>query len=384
MFKRLLSERLPRSSFFLFGPRQVGKTTLLADVEHVLHIDLLDPDEQLAFNKDPGLLRARLAATSEGTVVVDEVQRVPRLLDVIQPLLDRPRAPRFILSGSSARKLRRGQANLLGGRLGSLALHPLTVAELGDAFRLDSALAFGTLPRVCTILGEGDQDGARALLRAYVTTYLREEVKAEALVRSLHGFQSFLDVAAAQFAAQVSFSGVGRDAGAAYATVREFYGILEDTLLGFFLPPFARSERKRMSLAPKFYFFDTGVTRALLGTLRDPPSPLERGRLFEQWFVQEVWRLNDYGTKDWRLSFWRTSHGAEVDLVVQHGGKARGAFECKSTPSVASRDLGGLFAFRELHPGVPLHVVAPVKAPARLDDVLVLPPREALALLESW
>lgn len=368
----------------MFGPRQVGKTTLLSEIRDALRIDLLDPDEQLEFNKNPNLLRERLAATpGSKTVLIDEIQRVPRLLDVVQSLLDRNRSLRIIMSGSSARKLRHGHANLLGGRVRCLNLHPLTAEELGPAFNLNVALAYGTLPRICVELQAGSEDEARAILKSYVTTYLREEIKAEALVRSLHGFQSFLDVATGQFAQQVNLSAVSRDCHVAYATVREYYSILEDTLIGFFLFPFEKSERKRMSLAPKFYFFDNGVTRAVLGMLSAPPGPLERGRLFEQWFIQEVRRLNDYGDLDLRLSFWRTSHGAEVDLIVERAGKIIGAYECKSAAGVSAADLTGLKAFGETHPKVPLYAVAPAKEPRKIGDITILPPQNALAAIEA-
>jgi predicted AAA+ superfamily ATPase len=382
VLERFLASRLPKSSFFLFGPRQVGKTTLCERIEGALRIDLLDPEEQLAFNKHPNLLRERVAARAPGgTVIIDEIQRVPALLDVVQSLLQASRSHRFVMSGSSARKLRHGHANLLGGRVRSVNLHPLTAGEMGALFDLEKNMTFGSLPPVCMELSEGTEAEARAILKAYVITYLREEIKAEALVRSLQGFQNFLDVAAAQFAEQVNFSSVGRECAVAYSTVREYYSILEDTLIGFFLWPFVRSERKRLSLAPKFFFFDNGITRALLGSLSAPPAPPERGRLFEQWFVQEAARLNDYAEKEWRLSFWRTSHGAEVDLVVQRAGRVLGAFECKSTAAVAAADLTGLRSFGETHPGVPLFVVAPVKAPRRIGDVLVLPPLHALGML---
>ncbi len=369
----------------MFGPRQVGKTTLLGEIPNAFRVDLLDPDEQLEFNKNPNLLRERLAAAPEHkTVIIDEIQRVPRLLDVVQSLIDRNRSLRFVMSGSSARKLRHGHANLLGGRVRSLNLHPLTAEELKETFNLNQALAYGTLPRICVELKAGADDEARAILKSYVTTYLREEIKAEALVRSLHGFQSFLDVAASQFSQQVNLSAVSRECHVAYTTVREYYSILEDTLIGFFLMPFAKSVRKRMSLAPKFYFFDNGVTRAVLGMLSAPPSPIERGRLFEQWFVQEVNRVNDYGDKDFRLSFWRTSHGAEVDLLVERAGKILGAFECKSTPNISAADLTGLRAFSEVHPKTPLHVVAPVKEPRKIGNVTTIPPHDALEIIESW
>ena len=150
-------------------------------------------------------------------------------------------------------------------------------------------------------------------------TYLREEIKAEALVRNLHSFQNFLDIAAAQYAQQINFSALSRECQVALSTVKEYYTILEDTLIGSFLYPYLKSQRKRMSHQPKFYFFDNGVTRALLGTLRDQPTSLELRHLFEQWMIQEVLRINAYQQKDWKINFWRTSHGAEVDLLISRG-----------------------------------------------------------------
>jgi uncharacterized protein len=379
VYTRELGRQLPSKSFFLFGPRQVGKSTLLAAEPSVLRIDLLDPKERLAYVKNPGLLADQLAAIDEdGTVIIDEVQRAPALLDVVQQLMGSRRKLRFIMSGSSARKLRHGAANLLGGRALYQGLYPLTVREMAATFDLNRVLAYGSLPAIWTHLGAGEVELVQELLRAYVVTYVTEEVQAEALVRNLQGFQNFLDVAAAQFAEQVNFTGIARDCQVAYATVRDYYTILEDTLLGFFLRPYLRSVRKRMSQQPRFYFFDNGVTRALLGSVRGSPSPLESGRLFEQWFVQEVARLSEYQRKDFKLSFWRTSHGAEVDLLVERGGEVLFAIECKPKASVGPADLTGLRALHQEMPKVECYLVAPVTRRQKLDFALVLHPVEML------
>ncbi len=376
MFKRILENNLPQSSFFLFGPRQVGKSTLLKKQRLDLAIDLLDPELQLAYNKNPNLLRQQIAdLTSPTDVLIDEIQRVPRLLDVIHAIMEEIPEMRFILCGSSARKLRHGASNLLGGRALYRTMHPLTLEELAESFDLSSVLSYGSLPKIYSFLRQSKAE-AQDLLRAYVITYLKEEIKAEALVRSLHSFQNFLDVAVAQYAEQVNFSAIARDCQVALSTVREYYSILEDTLIGYFLFPYLRSERKRMSRQPKFYFFDNGVTRALLGTLKDPPTPVERGRLFEQWVVQEVFRFNEYHQKDWKLSFWRTSHGAEVDLLIGRGLKLLYAIECKFKPQISASDLSGLKSFHEAHPDVPCFIVAPVKKAFRLSFVRVISPEE--------
>jgi len=289
------------------------------------------------------------------------------------PMERRPEI-RFILCGSSARKLRYGAANLLGGRAVYRTMHPLTLQELAGDFDLQWVLSYGSLPKICTALKEKKRGEAQDLLRAYAVSYLREEVKAEALVRNLQGFQNFLEVAAANYSEQINFSAASRDCQVALTTVKEYYSILEDTLVGFFLPPYLKSQRKRMSQQPKFYFFDNGVTRALLGTLQDPPTPSEQGRLFEQWVIQEIVRLNEYHQKDWKLHFWRTSHGAEVDVVITRGTRLLYAIECKFKRQPSAGDLSGLRSFHDDHPDVPCLVVAPVVQSYRLGFARVLPP----------
>ncbi len=383
MYKRTLDGRLPKKSYFLFGPRQVGKSTLLKKDAADLTIDLLDPELQLEYNKNPNLLRQQVAELkSASTIFIDEVQRVPKILDIIHSLMEQKPKLKFILCGSSARKLRHGAANLLGGRALYRTMHPLTYEELSTTFNLQWVLSYGSLPKVCSTLNQRNAEEAEDLLRAYVITYLREEVKAEALVRNLQGFQNFLDVAAAQYAEQVNFSGIARDCQIALSTVREYYSILEDTLLGSFLYPYLKSQRKRMSHRPKFYFFDNGVTRALLGTLKDKPNRNEQGRLYEQWIVQEIIRQNEYYQKDWKLSFWRTSHGAEVDLLISRGTNILYAIECKLSTYLSPSDLSGLRSFHESHPKVPCLIVAPVKQPHKLSFARVLHPAQLLKELK--
>ncbi|MBI5399014.1 ATP-binding protein [Candidatus Saganbacteria bacterium] len=384
MFKRYLANKLPQASFLLFGPRQVGKSTLLSALKTILTVDLLDPEIGLSYSKDPSLLERQLASLpASGWVFIDEVQRVPKLLDVVQQTLEKKPGLKFALSGSSARKLRHGAANLLGGRALYRTLHPLTSLELGSHFDLSVVLNYGSLPKIWTLLLNKQTDLARDFLRSYVTTYIREEIKAEALVRNLQGFQNFLDIAAANFSGQINFLDISRQCSIAYATVREYYSILEDTLVAFMLPPYLKSARKRMSHAPKFYFFDNGVLRAILGTLKAPPSPLELGRLFEQWIIQEVARRNAYDEQDWKLSFWRTSHGAEVDLIIERGDKILAAVECKHKKTIARADLSGLQAFQEAYPGIPMFIVSPVNLPQKIDQILILPPDQLFDTLNK-
>ena len=381
MFERYLQNTMPETSFFLFGPRQVGKTTLLRSEKPHVTIDLLDPELQLSYNKNPNLLRQQVDDLARGEskkILIDEIQRVPKLLDIVHALMEQRPELQFILCGSSARKLRHGASNLLGGRALYRTMHPLTLNELSKDFNLQWVLSYGSLPKIYSTVIEKKMKEAQDLLRAYAITYLREEIKAEALVRNLQGFQNFLDIAVANYAEQINFSAVSRECQVALSTVREYYSILEDTLIGSFLYPYLKSQRKRMSHQPKFYFFDNGVTRALLGTLLDAPNAMEQGRLFEQWTVEEIIRLNEYQQKDWKLSFWRTSHGAEVDLLISRGTKLLYAIECKFTKQPSTSHLSGLRSFHKKHRDVPCYVVAPVTQPFRLSFARVLPPHRLL------
>ena len=317
---------LPHSfSFFLFGARGTGKSTLLR--EHaataadgtILSFDLLDPDVEDRFARDPGSLEAEIAARSHERaiewVIIDEVQKAPRLLDVVHRLIEQ-RQTRFALSGSSARKLKRGGANLLAGRALVLHLHPFTYRELGAAFDLDRALTSGTLPGI--YLDVDPQQRVRRL-RAYAHTYLREEVQVEQLVRALDPFRAFLEIAAQHNGKVLNFSAIARDVGVRdHKTVQTYFEILEDTLLGFLLPSFNRSIRKSQAKAPKWYFFDTGVKRALDRTLDLPllPQTSAFGEAFEHLVIAECHRLNELLERDYRLSYLQTKDGLEVDLVL--------------------------------------------------------------------
>jgi predicted AAA+ superfamily ATPase len=287
---------------------------------------------------------------------------------------------RFILTGSSARKLRRGGANLLAGRADTLRMHPLVVEEHGDRFDLERALRIGALPAV---VKAGD-DEARSILRNYAETYLREEIQAEALVRNLGGFARFLDVAAAQCGDLLNAAAVARDAGLSVRTVHEYFQILEDTLLGFRLESWRKGVRARLVAHPRFYLFDTGVTNALNRRLTAALDPVTRGRLFEQWLVLECVRMIDYAGSEARLFFWRTNHGVEVDLLVEKHGKLIAAAEIKTARRIAGADLTGLRSFAEENPRVPRFVVTPAAEPHRLEEVLVTNWRDFLNQFRKW
>lgn len=378
--------KLPATaSCLLLGPRQTGKSTFIRNQlpASSFAVDLLQTDTFLRYSKDPAQFRFEaLKAAERGatTIFVDEVQKVPALLDEVQGLLDQ-HGLRFLLTGSSARKLRRGGANLLGGRALLRRLHPLTAVELGERFDLERTLRFGSLPPIALA---ADDDEAAERLSAYAHAYLREEIQAEGLVRNLGGFARFLDVIAAQSGDLLNAEAIARDAGVAARTVREYCQILEDTLLAFRLEPWRRSPRARLVAHPRLYLFDTGVTNALAQRARAVPDATARGRLFEQWVILETWRQTDYHHPETRLFYWRTNHGAEVDLLLERHGRLRVAVEIKSKRTIAGADIAGLRSFAEAHPDVPLVVVAPVPQPWRLGAIDVMPPLHFLAELPRW
>jgi predicted AAA+ superfamily ATPase len=382
MLKRLCS--LPRDrSCLLLGPRQTGKSTLVRSLlpTRSWEVDLLRHDVFLRYTREPSLFRREVeakAVSGTRTIFVDEIQKVPELLDEVHGLVESRRL-RFILTGSSARKLRRRGTNLLAGRLASRRLHPLTVAEQGPLFDLERTLRLGSLPAVVT----RDEDRARDLLQSYAETYLREEIQAEALVRNLGGFARFLDVVASQCGDIVNFSAIGRDASLSTRTVQEYFQILEDTLLGFRLEPWRKSPRARLVTHPRFYLFDTGVTNALNRRLTAEPDPGARGRLFEQWIVLECVRRLDYRRSEARAYYWRTHTGAGVDLVLEKHGRLRLAVEIKARKRVSGADLSGLRSFSDAHPDVPLLVASEVAEEHRLGSVRVLPYRRFLDELEG-
>jgi len=359
-FQRSLDLNAVRSSVFLLGPRMTGKTSLLRQLKAALFVDLLDPEEELRYRHTPKMFWEQIAALpAKSVVIIDEIQRVPALLDYVQKAIE-AFSQRFILSGSSARKLKRGGVNLLGGRALDFHLHPLTHDELGTHFRLSDALAYGTMPRISQAIVEGQKDEARLLLRSYYTTYIKEEIQAEALTRNVGAFQRFLQVAAESNAQIIEFANIARDCGVPASTVKDYFSILEDTLLGNYLWPWGSSERKKAR--PKFYFFDTGVTRAIQGRLSDAPSPTESGFLFESWWVRELIRMRDYSQKDYGFCFWRQEL-QEIDVVVTRGTKAIAAFECKSGREELSSAT--VQAFQSKFPKVPLYVVSAKEGPAR-------------------
>lgn len=375
MYERLLAPRLLRSrtSVLVLGPRQVGKSTLLAGLSPDITINLASPSAYRDYVTHPERLEAELRAADRDvrTVFLDEVQRVPALLDVVQVILDsKPRRFRFLLSGSSARKLRRGGVNLLPGRIHVHHLHPLVAAELREDFDLDRCLAHGTLPG---IYAEPDAEIRAQTLRSYVDIYLREEIQAEALVRDVGGYARLLDLVAASSGRVVNLNALARDAAVSYETARRYLGVLEDTLVVFSVPAWRPSDRAVLIAHPRLFFFDIGVRNALLRRPLDSPVEDERGYLLEHLVAHELHRRAGGMWPEAALFHFRTKHGAEVDLVLQVGRELWG-IEVKAARNVARADFRGLAALADRSPKVKRRIVVFLGTrPQTSEGVEVLP-----------
>jgi predicted AAA+ superfamily ATPase len=340
---RLIAPRLrgTKKSVLLLGARQVGKSTLIRALGAELIINLADEAVYLSYAKDPGRLRREVSALrSPSRIIIDEVQRVPSLLNTVQALMDEGARHRFILTGSSARKLKRGQANLLPGRVLFEVLDPLSIWELGEDFDLERALQVGTLPGIYL-----DRESGTDVLDSYVATYLREEIQAEALLRDVGSYARFLDLAAAGSGQWVNYSKLASDAEIAKETIRRYYQILEDTLLAFRIPPFeVKRSPRRVSQRDRVLFFDVGVRNALLGLHRGPLPSTEKGHVFEHWFILQCLYFIRARRLPWQVSAYRTESGAEVDLVIDTKASLI-AIECKLGRTVGTGDLTGLRSF---------------------------------------
>lgn len=376
MISRILSlPARPTESFFLWGPRQVGKSSLLAEIYPKARIiDLLLTEEYLRYLERPGLLRDELREAPTGTLtIIDEIQKVPALLDEVHWLIER-RGLCFALCGSSARKVRRGHANLLGGRAVRHELLGLVSAELGADADLVRMANHGMLPRHYL----SDRPGPR--LRAYAMDYLKEEVAAEALVRNLPAFAGFLRAAAIGDTEMVNYANIARECGISAPTVKEHYEILVDTLLGRFLPAYTRRPKRRVIQAPKFYFADVGVVNHL--AQRGPLAPGGElfGKALESIIHHELCAYREYRERTWDLSYWRLASGLEVDFVI---GPADVAIEVKSTTRASTQHVPGLIAIREDHPHVRRRLLVCLEPRRRVtvDGIEIVPAMQFLRAL---
>lgn len=331
-----------KHSFFLFGPRGTGKSTLLKkrfQQDECLWLDLLDSNLEDQFSRNPSHLYAIVKALPKEIiyVVIDEIQKIPKLLDEVHRLIEETDKI-FILTGSSARKLKHGRANLLAGRAFVYHLYSLSCFELKKKFDLEKALQWGTLPKIFSL----DNDLEKSdFLRAYADTYLKEEIWNEQVIRKLQPFRRFLEVAAQCNGKIINYANIARDVGVDDKTIKEYFCILEDTMIGFFLEPFHNSFRKRLVEKPKFYFFDPGVVRSLSRRLSIPltPKTTAYGEAFEHFILLEFMRLGSYYQPDYRFSFIRTTGDVEVDLVIERPGKELLCIEIKSSDVIHEKDI---------------------------------------------
>lgn len=375
MINRYLKiEDAKNDSVFLFGARQTGKTTLLLQLfPKNKFYDLLENDTFERFRRNPSMLRQELETIDDGSlVIIDEIQLIPELLNEVHWLIVRKNL-RFILSGSSARKLKRRGVNTLGGRALLNVLYPLVSAEIPD-FDLIRAINHGMIPTHYLT----DDKNVQKKLQAYVSVYLKEEVKAEALVRNLATFNRFLEVAALTNGEMVNYNNIAQDCGIDAKTVKEYFSILEETLIGFKVPAFEKTIKRRLTQAPRFYYFDVALPNYLLGRKNLMPGSDDFGHSFEHFMIQEIRAYLGYNNFENALTYWHTYTGYEVDAVLC-GGKV--AIEFKSSKEVQSKHLKGLKAFKEEHPDTRLIIVSMDIAPRIFNGVEVMPATHFLRTL---
>lgn len=330
-------------SIMLMGPRQTGKSTLLHQLAVNLTIDLADESTYRQHLKDPILIRAQIETLSKGSLVlIDEVQRIPSILNTIQSLIDGEKKIRFLLTGSSARKLKHGQANLLPGRLFRYELFPLTYWELKEKWDLTKALTIGTLPEIYL------NDYGPELLKNYSDSYLREEVQAEALTRNIASYARFLDLAAESSGQIVNYSQLASDSEIPKETIRRYYDILVDTLLVHRVPGFTNIKGARKATQKEqFIFFDMGVRNSVLRQHKNVFTPTQLGKLFEQWFIAQIIAFNSYQQKNWQIYYYRDDAKHEVDLIVDCGSELL-AIEVKYAEKFHPDFLDGLKVFTKV------------------------------------
>ncbi len=375
MYNRLLKIN-PKSkeSCLLLGPRGTGKTHWITHhLPDALVFNLLKTATFAEFIANPSRLENHIPPNFQNWIVIDEVQKIPALLNEVHRLIE-SKGYKFLLTGSSARKLKREGANLLAGRALSYTMHPLTCRELGDDFSLDVALKFGLLPKVYS------SENAQHYLKTYIGTYLQEEILQEGILRNIGEFSRFLEVASFSQGEVLNMSEVAREAGIKQKIVSTYFQITEDLLIGFKVPIFMKRAQRQLIAHPKFYFFDVGVYRAIR-----PTGPLDLqseidGRALETLFVQHLRAINDYLDLGYTIYYWRTRNGLEVDFVV-YGENGLIAFEIKRKRKISTKDLRGLRTFSNDYPMAKLYLLYGGEAPEYHDNITALPILEGLKRL---
>ena len=366
MYKRKqIFQDIGKESAFLWGARQTGKSTLLKSLfPDSIYIDLLLAGEYKRFLSNPDLLIQILEADKKMNkpVIIDEIQRLPELLNNVHWLIANKKR-RFILSGSSPRKILKSGGNLLGGRAFRYELYPLSYSEIPD-FDLLKALNNGLLPKHYL------SQNASKQISSYIGSYLKDEIAEEAKIRNMPSFAKFLEMAAFSNGDLVNFSNIASDCGVSAPTVKEYFQILEDTLIGRFLPSYQKKPKRRVILSPKFYFFDVGIANNLLKRGQIQIGSEAFGSAFEHFIYNEIYAHTNYSGIQYPVSFWRTASQYEVDFIL---GNHEIAVEVKSTEMASSRHFKGLKAFSEEYKTKKLILVCNEKYPRQVDDILILP-----------
>ena len=379
MIERKIKFNDHEDSIFLWGARQTGKSTLLMQrFPEAKYYDLLESDLYERFRRQPSLLRNELSMIDSKTlIIIDEIQKIPELLDEVHWLMSR-RNMRFILSGSSSRKLRKCGANLLGGRAIRQQLFPFVSAEIPN-FNLSRAINNGMLPRHYLI------ENPAKRLQAYVGDYLREEIKEEALTRNIASFSRFLETAAINDGEILNYNNIATDCGVSAPTVKEYFSILEETLIGYTLPAYTKTVKRRMIQASKFYIFDIGVVNYLTHRKNLQPGSVDYGHALEHLIVQEIMAYLSYTESELQVAYWRTASGFEVDIVISepYSNEIKCAIEVKSCQEVQNRHLKGLRALREEHPQSRLVCISHDMAPRMTEDGIEIWPVEDF-LKQQW
>jgi len=375
MFIRFLKlEETAEDSIFLWGARQTGKSTLLESLfPDAIYYDLLKNEEFERFFRTPSLLREELEKINpdEKLVIIDEIQKVPQLMDEVHWLMTNKKI-RFVLCGSSARKLMRSGANLLGGRALRTVLYPLVSAEIPD-FDFERAINNGMLPRHYTT------DKPQRRMQAYIGDYLNEEIRAEALSRNLLSFTRFMEIAAQCNGEMLVYKNIATDCGVSANTIKEYFNILEQTMVGYLINGFSATKKRRAIVAPKFYYFDVGIVNYLLKRNNLSRGTDDYGKAFEHFLMQEIIAYIGYNFLEEKITYWRTTGGYEVDCIVGNG---HVAIEFKSCEEVKSRHAKGLKAFQEEFPNAKLIIVSLDKNRRTMNDIDIFPATEFLK--ELW
>lgn len=351
MFSRLLDLKnyIEDSSILLLGPRQTGKSTLLkSSFKNAMYFDLLEPELFRDLNKSPSTLKELIKPNTSQYIIIDEIQKLPELIDVVHLIIENNKKLRFVLTGSSARKLKKEGQNLLGGRAYPLNLHPITSYEFLDQNSdgkndktLDDLIQWGGLPSVLT------STAPMRKLKAYIGIYLQEEIKAEGFARNLGDFSKFLDVAALTNSEQLDFAGVARDVQLSPRTVAAYYSILQDTLIGYLLEPFRQTKTRKAVTTPKFYYFDVGICNFLTGREKLAKNTPEHGKALEHFVFTEIIAYKDYKEQNFELFYWRSTSQFEVDFVIRLKSKKLIGIEVKSSSHIDKDDLKGFRAFED-------------------------------------